>query len=76
MADTNPLVTVEETSDDISETKFQSIPVERTLAIVKPDALSKADEIEDIILRSGFTVHQVFLRFKTLVLVTEIFCFF
>ena len=33
--------------------------VERTLAIVKPDALNKAEEIEDIILRSGFTILQV-----------------
>ncbi|KAK7005202.1 nucleoside diphosphate kinase 5 [Biomphalaria glabrata] len=34
------------------------IYVERTLAIIKPDALHKADEIEDIILRSGFAVLQ------------------
>jgi nucleoside diphosphate kinase len=32
--------------------------VERTLAIVKPDAIDKAEEIEDIILRTGFTVLQ------------------
>jgi len=32
--------------------------VERTLAIIKPDALHKAEEIEDIILRSGFTILQ------------------
>ena len=30
--------------------------VERTLAIVKPDAVAKYAEIEDIILRSGFTI--------------------
>lgn len=35
------------------------IYVERTLAIIKPDALHKAEEIEDIILRSGFAVLQV-----------------
>ena len=35
--------------------------VERTLAIIKPDALHKAEEIEDILLRSGFTVLQVSL---------------
>ena len=35
------------------------IYVERTLAIIKPDALHKAEEIIDIILRSGFSVLQV-----------------
>ena len=33
-----------------------SIFVERTLAMIKPDAVAKAAEIEDIILRSGFTI--------------------
>lgn len=33
--------------------------VERTLAIIKPDAAHKSEEIEDIILRSGFTILQV-----------------
>ena len=37
----------------------QGIFVERTLAIVKPDAISKANEIETIILKNGFTVLQV-----------------
>uniref|UniRef100_A0A4W4DXY1 NME/NM23 family member 5 n=1 Tax=Electrophorus electricus TaxID=8005 RepID=A0A4W4DXY1_ELEEL len=32
--------------------------VERTLALIKPDAADKAEEIESIILRSGFTVLQ------------------
>nr|XP_055033468.1 nucleoside diphosphate kinase homolog 5 [Misgurnus anguillicaudatus] len=32
--------------------------VERTLALIKPDAVHKADEIEDIILQSGFTILQ------------------
>ncbi|XP_076878057.1 nucleoside diphosphate kinase homolog 5 isoform X1 [Brachyhypopomus gauderio] len=32
--------------------------VERTLALIKPDAADKADEIEDLILRSGFTILQ------------------
>jgi len=32
--------------------------VERTLAIIKPDALHKSAEIEDIILRSGFSILQ------------------
>ncbi|KAM8974520.1 nucleoside diphosphate kinase homolog 5 [Pelodytes ibericus] len=34
------------------------IYVERTLALIKPDALHKAEEIEDIILRSGFYIIQ------------------
>lgn len=33
--------------------------LERTLAIVKPDAMHKVDEIEDIILRNGFSILQV-----------------
>ena len=37
------------------------IYVERTLAIIKPDALHKAEEIEDIIQRSGFAILQVSL---------------
>ncbi|OAF68187.1 hypothetical protein A3Q56_04059 [Intoshia linei] len=34
------------------------INIERTLAIIKPDAYERAHEIEDIILRSGFTILQ------------------
>ncbi|CAB1325216.1 unnamed protein product [Coregonus sp. 'balchen'] len=34
------------------------IYVERTLALIKPDAIHQAEEIEDIILRSGFTILQ------------------
>ncbi|XP_061581122.1 nucleoside diphosphate kinase homolog 5 [Cololabis saira] len=34
------------------------IYVERTLAIVKPDVVHKAKDIEDVILRSGFTILQ------------------
>ncbi|XP_065119929.2 nucleoside diphosphate kinase homolog 5 [Paramisgurnus dabryanus] len=34
------------------------IYVERTLALIKPDAVHKADEIEDIIIQSGFTILQ------------------
>lgn len=33
-------------------------PVQRTLAIVKPDAVNKFEEIEDIIIRTGFTILQ------------------
>lgn len=35
------------------------IYVERTLAIIKPDVIDKEEEIEDIILRSGFHIIQV-----------------
>nr|CAB3264378.1 NDK/DPY26 [Phallusia mammillata] len=38
--------------------KPPQIYVERTLAIIKPDAMNKAAEIEDIILRNGFTILQ------------------
>ncbi|XP_073505600.1 nucleoside diphosphate kinase homolog 5 [Phyllobates terribilis] len=34
------------------------IQVERTLALIKPDVLHKAEEIEDIILHSGFQIVQ------------------
>uniref|UniRef100_A0A8D0HLZ7 Nucleoside diphosphate kinase homolog 5 n=1 Tax=Sphenodon punctatus TaxID=8508 RepID=A0A8D0HLZ7_SPHPU len=34
------------------------IYVERTLALIKPDVINKEEEIEDIILRSGFTIVQ------------------
>ncbi|TFK09597.1 beta,beta-carotene 15,15'-monooxygenase [Platysternon megacephalum] len=34
------------------------IYVERTLALIKPDVIDKEEEIEDIILRSGFTIVQ------------------
>lgn len=33
--------------------------VERTLALIKPDAVHKANEIETILLNQGFTVLQV-----------------
>jgi hypothetical protein len=36
-----------------------TIYVERTLAIIKPDAVHKSDEIEEIILQHGFTILQV-----------------
>ncbi|NXX90704.1 NDK5 kinase, partial [Centropus bengalensis] len=32
--------------------------VERTLALIKPDVIAKEEEIEDIILRSGFLITQ------------------
>lgn len=36
----------------------ESIYVQRTLGIIKPDAVHKAEEIEDILLRTGFTLLQ------------------
>uniref|UniRef100_A0A3Q3XI33 Nucleoside diphosphate kinase B n=1 Tax=Mola mola TaxID=94237 RepID=A0A3Q3XI33_MOLML len=38
------------------------IYVERTLALIKPDAIHKAEEIEDYILKSGFNILQNLLR--------------
>ena len=35
-----------------------TIHVQRTLAMIKPDATYKADEIEEIILQTGFTILQ------------------
>ena len=34
------------------------IHVEQTLALIKPDAIEKADEIEDVILQHGFAILQ------------------
>lgn len=42
------------------------IYVERTLAIIKPDAAHKVDEIEERILRAGFAVIQVCTKFNFL----------
>jgi hypothetical protein len=39
--------------------KTPHIFVERTLAMIKPDAVNKNEEIEDIIQRSGFTILNV-----------------
>ena len=51
---------VEDKEESIaSRMKHPQIYLERTLAIIKPDAMDKADEIEDIILRNGFVILQV-----------------
>ncbi|KAM4554811.1 nucleoside diphosphate kinase homolog 5 [Odontesthes bonariensis] len=42
----------------MDQTSQSRIFVERTLAIIKPDVIHKAEEIQDLILRSGFTVLQ------------------
>ncbi|ELU16784.1 hypothetical protein CAPTEDRAFT_177417 [Capitella teleta] len=48
------------TGDDEAHLRMDppQIYVERTLAIIKPDAVKHAEEIEDIILNSGFTILQ------------------
>lgn len=43
----------------MDQTSYPRIFVERTLALIKPDAIHKAEEIEDIILKSGFIILQV-----------------
>lgn len=45
--------------EEMDESSLLRIYVERTLAIIKPDAIDKAAEIENIILKSGFTILQV-----------------
>lgn len=43
----------------MDQTSYPRIYVETTLALVKPDAIHKAEEIEDHILKSGFVILQV-----------------
>lgn len=43
----------------MDRTSNPHIFVERTLAIIKPDAIHKAEEIEDQILKLGFKILQV-----------------
>lgn len=45
--------------EEMDESSLLRIYVERTLAIIKPDAIDKAAEIENIILKSGFTILRV-----------------
>lgn len=50
----------EEETEEVPD--FDTLPrvyVERTLAIIKPDAVHKSEEIEDVILKEGFTILQV-----------------
>ncbi len=50
----------------------QGIFVERTLALVKPDAINKAGKIETILLKHGFTVLQVCLECSLLFSIVSI----
>ncbi|KAM9795346.1 nucleoside diphosphate kinase homolog 5 [Neosynchiropus ocellatus] len=42
----------------MEESEFYRIHVEKTLAILKPDVVHVCDEIEDVILKSGFSILQ------------------
>ncbi|KAF7662485.1 hypothetical protein LDENG_00234500 [Lucifuga dentata] len=44
--------------DGAPESPYARVYVEKTLALIKPDAIDKAEEIEDIILKSGFIILQ------------------
>ena len=57
--------------DDDAAPKMEhpQIFVERTLAIVKPDSISKSDEIEDIIIRSGFSILQVMIGYMMMTII-------
>ena len=48
------------------------IHVEQTLALIKPDAIDKINEIEEIILGEGFSILQV----RTVISTLFIFCKF
>jgi len=48
-----------EPNNGVEDDGFPQIIVETTLALIKPDAIDRSQEIEDIILRSGFTVLRV-----------------
>jgi hypothetical protein len=41
------------------DTARHSIVVERTLALIKPDAVQKTNDIENLLLAHGFTILQV-----------------
>ena len=47
---------------EVKNTNSSYIHVEQTLGIIKPDAIEKADEIEEIILKQGFSILQVCMQ--------------
>lgn len=53
---------MEEARLEHQDTPPPGIYVERTLALIKPDAIDNADQIGDKILRSGFTILQVIIN--------------
>jgi len=55
--------TIRSDHSSIMDLNKHGIFVERTLALIKPDAVNKANEIETILLNHGFTVLQVCLFF-------------
>ena len=63
-----------ELEDDMApEMEYPKIFVERTLAIVKPDAVVKTEEIQDIILRSGFAILEVTVDSELDALIVKLF---
>ncbi|XP_077958361.1 nucleoside diphosphate kinase homolog 5 [Gasterosteus aculeatus] len=44
--------------EEMNHTLYPRIYVEKTLSLIKPDAIHKAEEIEDIIRKSGFIILQ------------------
>ncbi|KAM8908705.1 nucleoside diphosphate kinase homolog 5 isoform 2-T2 [Spinachia spinachia] len=44
--------------EDMNQTSYPRIYVEKTLAVIKPDAIHAAEEIEDVIRKSGFIILQ------------------
>ena len=59
--------------DSMPVPEMPKIFVERTLAIIKPDAVHKFEEIKDIILRTGFSILSVstFISFSWILWVFE-----
>ena len=52
------------TVDKQIEVNSAYIYVEQTLAIIKPDAIHKADEIEEMILKHGFAILRVSIAYR------------
>ena len=46
-------------NDSVGNDGCPQIIVETTLALIKPDAIDRSEEIEDIVLRSGFSILRV-----------------